>query len=66
MWELQEQDLPYGRIWTSKEEGLSKYKDDWMKLEFITEKAGEKFSEYTSGPSSSTSAVVRTCRAPAS
>jgi threonyl-tRNA synthetase len=59
MWELQKKDLPYGRILTRKEEGLEKYKDDWMKCEFITEKAGDVFTEYTLG-----SNFVDFCRGP--
>jgi threonyl-tRNA synthetase len=50
MWEIQKRDLPYERKLTRKDEGLEKYKDDWMKRELITEKAGEVFSEYTLGP----------------
>jgi threonyl-tRNA synthetase len=59
MWELQKKDLPYGRILTQKNEGLEKYKDDWMKCEFITEKAGDVFTEYTLGPN-----FVDFCRGP--
>jgi len=50
MWELQGKALPYERIMQSKEEGLRKYSDDWMKLELINEKADSTFSEYTLGP----------------
>jgi threonyl-tRNA synthetase len=50
MWELQQKDLPYERQLTKKEDGLNKYRDDWMKRELITEKAGDVFSEYTLGP----------------
>ncbi len=50
MWELQQKNLPYERILTRKNEGLDKYKDDWMKRELIEEKADETFSEYTLGP----------------
>ncbi len=50
MWELQKKDLPYDRILTEKGTGLEKYKNDWMKCEFIAEKAGDTFSEYTLGP----------------
>ena len=50
MWEIQARDLPYERVWTKKDEGLSKYKDAWMKCELIQERAGEEFSEYTLGP----------------
>ncbi len=59
MWELQAKGLPYGRILTQKDEGLEKYKDDWMKLELITEKADETFSEYTLGPQ-----FIDFCRGP--
>src|SRR5579872_7018304 len=41
MWQLQEKNLPYERILTTKVDGLEKYKDDWMKLELIEEKAGD-------------------------
>src|ERR1700680_4134734 len=44
MWELQAKGLPFERIMTRKDEGLEKYKDDWMKRELITEKADEVFS----------------------
>jgi threonyl-tRNA synthetase len=50
MWEIQKRELPYERKLIRKDEGLEKYKDDWMKRELITEKAGEVFSEYTLGP----------------
>src|SRR5690242_7705142 len=50
MWEIQKRDLPYERQLTPKQDGLEKYKDDWMKRELITEKAGDVFSEYTLGP----------------
>ena len=50
MWEIQARDLPYERVWTKKDEGLSRYKDAWMKCELIQERAGEEFSEYTLGP----------------
>jgi threonyl-tRNA synthetase len=50
MWEIQARDLPYQRVMTSKDEGLRKYADDWMKKELIQERAGEVFSEYTLGP----------------
>ncbi len=59
MWELQAKDLPYERILTQKDEGLAKYKDDWMKCEFIQEKAGDVFTEYTLGPK-----FVDFCRGP--
>jgi threonyl-tRNA synthetase len=50
MWEIQARDVPYERVMTSKDEGLRKYADDWMKRELIEERAGEVFSEYTLGP----------------
>jgi threonyl-tRNA synthetase len=59
MWELQKRDLPYQRILTGKSAGLEKYRDDWMKCEFIAEKAGDTFTEYTLGPN-----FVDFCRGP--
>jgi threonyl-tRNA synthetase len=59
MWELQKKDLPYERKLTPKDEGLRKYKDDWMKCELIEEKAGDVFTEYTLGPR-----FVDFCRGP--
>jgi threonyl-tRNA synthetase len=50
MWEIQARKLPYGRVYTRKEDGLKKYADAWMKCELIDEKADEVFSEYTLGP----------------
>ena len=50
MWEIQARDLPYERIMTRKDEGLSKYASAWMKCQLIAEKADEQFSEYTLGP----------------
>jgi threonyl-tRNA synthetase len=50
MWEIQARDLPYERKYTKKEEGLKLYADQPMKVELITERAGEVFSEYTLGP----------------
>ena len=50
MWEIQKRNLPYERRLTKKEDGLEKYKDDWMKCELIADKAGEIFTEYTLGP----------------
>jgi threonyl-tRNA synthetase len=50
MWEIQSRNLPYERVYTTKEEGLKKYADAWMKVELISERAGEVFSEYTLGP----------------
>ena len=48
--EIQARNLPFERKLTAKQEGLDKYKDDWMKRELIEERAGEIFSEYTLGP----------------
>jgi threonyl-tRNA synthetase len=59
MWEIQKRDLPYQRQLTAKDAGLEKYKDDWMKRELITEKAGDIFSEYTLGPD-----FIDFCRGP--
>jgi threonyl-tRNA synthetase len=59
MWEIQKRNLPYERKMTEKQEGLSKYKDDWMKCELIQEKAGDIFSEYTLGPQ-----FIDFCRGP--
>jgi threonyl-tRNA synthetase len=50
MWEIQARDLPYERKYTAKNEGLKLYADQPMKVELITERAGEVFSEYTLGP----------------
>jgi threonyl-tRNA synthetase len=50
MWEIQARALPYERVLTSKEEGLKKYSEAWMKCQLIEEKAGEVFTEYTLGP----------------
>ncbi|MBZ5603543.1 MAG: threonine--tRNA ligase [Acidobacteriia bacterium] len=50
MWEIQARDLPYERKYTKKDEGLKLYSDQPMKVELITERAGEVFSEYTLGP----------------
>jgi len=50
MWEIQSRDLPYERKYTPKAEGLKLYGDQPMKIELITERAGEIFSEYTLGP----------------
>jgi threonyl-tRNA synthetase len=50
MWELQARRLPYERVQTTKEEGLKKYSEEWMKCELIEERAGEVFTEYTLGP----------------
>jgi len=50
MWEIQARDLPYERKYTKKDEGLKLYADQPMKIELITERAGDVFSEYTLGP----------------
>src|SRR5262249_42394738 len=50
MQEIQARNLTFDRKLTPKQEGLEKYKDDWMKHELIEERAGEIFSEYTLGP----------------
>ncbi len=52
MWELQAQALPYDRKLMPKQEGITKYSamDEPMKVELITEKADDIFSEYTLGP----------------
>ena len=50
MWEIQQRNLPYERIYTRKDEGLKKYRDAWMKCELIDERAGDIFTEYTLGP----------------
>jgi threonyl-tRNA synthetase len=50
MWEIQARDLPYERKYTEKNEGLRLYSDQPMKVELITERAGDVFSEYTLGP----------------
>src|SRR5579872_2474204 len=42
---LQAQNLPFERRLTRKEDGLEKYRDDWMKHELIEERAGDIFSE---------------------
>jgi threonyl-tRNA synthetase len=59
MWEIQARHLPYERVYTTKEEGLKKYADAWMKCELIRERAGEVFSEYTLGPN-----FIDFCRGP--
>src|SRR6202166_4993051 len=59
MWEIQARDLPYERKYTPKEEGLKLYADQPMKIELITERAGEIFSEYTLGPG-----FIDFCRGP--
>src|SRR6202022_1063681 len=47
------------RVMTPKEEGLRKYADQKMKIELITEKADNVFSEYTLGPN-----FIDFCRGP--
>jgi len=59
MWEIQARDLPYERKYTKKDEGLKLYSDQPMKVELITERAGEIFSEYTLGPG-----FIDFCRGP--
>ncbi|MGA8027448.1 MAG: threonine--tRNA ligase [Bryobacteraceae bacterium] len=59
MRELQARNLPFDRKLTPKEEGLEKYRDDWMKRELIEERAGDIFSEYTLGPN-----FIDFCRGP--
>jgi threonyl-tRNA synthetase len=50
MWDIQARDLPYERQYMPKAKGLELYKDQPMKVELITEKADDVFSEYTLGP----------------
>ncbi|MEO5925560.1 MAG: threonine--tRNA ligase [Bryobacteraceae bacterium] len=50
MWEIQARDLAYERQYMPKAKGLELYKDQPMKVELITEKADDVFSEYTLGP----------------
>jgi threonyl-tRNA synthetase len=59
MWEIQQRDLPYERKYTPKAEGLKLYADQPMKVELITERAGDVFSEYTLGPG-----FIDFCRGP--
>src|SRR5689334_173546 len=59
MWEIQARDLPYERKYTEKNEGLRLYADQPMKVELITERAGDVFSEYTLGPD-----FIDFCRGP--
>jgi threonyl-tRNA synthetase len=59
MWEIQARDLPYERKYTKKDEGLKLYADQPMKVELITERAGDVFSEYTLGPG-----FIDFCRGP--
>jgi len=59
MWEIQQRNLPYERVYTKKQEGLQKYSEAWMKCELIEERAGEVFTEYTLGPQ-----FIDFCRGP--
>src|SRR5215470_2361048 len=59
MWEIQARDLPYERKYMPKEQGLTLYADQPMKVELITERAGDVFSEYTLGPN-----FIDFCRGP--
>jgi threonyl-tRNA synthetase len=59
MWEIQARDLPYERKYTPKAEGLKLYADQPMKIELITERASDVFSEYTLGPN-----FIDFCRGP--
>ncbi|MBZ5631630.1 MAG: threonine--tRNA ligase [Acidobacteriia bacterium] len=59
MWEIQARDLPYERKYTEKNAGLKLYADQPMKVELITERAGDVFSEYTLGPQ-----FIDFCRGP--
>jgi threonyl-tRNA synthetase len=59
MREIASRNLSFERKLTPKQEGLEKYKGDWMKHELIEERAGEIFSEYTLGPQ-----FIDFCRGP--
>ena len=59
MWEIQARNLTYDRVYTKKDEGIAKYAHEPMKVELITERAGEIFSEYTLGPQ-----FIDFCRGP--
>jgi threonyl-tRNA synthetase len=59
MREIGARNLPFERKLTPKEDGLRKYKGDWMKHELIEERAGEIFTEYTLGPQ-----FIDFCRGP--
>ncbi|HEY7333907.1 MAG TPA: threonine--tRNA ligase [Bryobacteraceae bacterium] len=59
MWEIQARDLPYERKYTPKPKGLKLYADQPMKIELISERAGDVFSEYTLGPG-----FIDFCRGP--
>ena len=61
MYELQAKGLVFERRLIGKEEGLAKYRgmNEPMKVELITEKAEDPFSEYTLGPD-----FIDFCRGP--
>jgi threonyl-tRNA synthetase len=59
MWEIQARNLPYERQYMEKPKGLEKYKHEPLKVELITERAGDVFSEYTLGPQ-----FIDFCRGP--
>lgn len=59
MAEIQARNLPYERQYMEKQKGLEKYKHEPLKVELITERAGEVFSEYTLGPQ-----FIDFCRGP--
>jgi threonyl-tRNA synthetase len=59
MREIATRNLPFDRKLTAKQEGLAKYKGDWMKHELIEERAGDIFTEYTLGPQ-----FIDFCRGP--
>jgi threonyl-tRNA synthetase len=61
MWEIQARNLTFERKLIAKSEGLRKYEamDEPMKVELITERADDIFSEYTLGPN-----FIDFCRGP--
>ena len=59
MREIQARNLRFKRELTQKQEGLEKYRNEWMKHELIQERAGDVFSEYTLGPN-----FIDFCRGP--
>ena len=61
MAEIRDRDLSFERRLIAKSEGLAKYEamNEPMKVELITERAGEIFSEYTLGPQ-----FIDFCRGP--
>jgi threonyl-tRNA synthetase len=59
MKEIRDRNLPYERVMTPKADGLRKYSHEPMKVELITEKADDVFSEYTLGPN-----FIDFCRGP--